>query len=497
MQRRTMIFLAAGVAFLMAICAVLGLQGGMPASARRQVEDSQHSLTSAEGDLAEKAARIESWIESEPNLFQRHGYDGAWRKSLAAARARLVEADTMLGEAKTLLEAGDRSQRVEIEQRANRAARIAEETLAEIEQIETTAKQRIDLKQNFATNVERLENDHRAVQTVDLAGLRAEVEKAGADWPAKRATLVSRLAELEEAKSKADAALEKARQAGARPGSAPNDIDYEAVAQAQSELRALASTAVGGRAALRDQIDQLYVSWDKILADMEIREGAEVTFHHKVKKVTTDTRLAESDKNATRETEAWKKVAKSEYLAMEKNLGMVLEHKATGKFDSEAEKKVQAPGYAYVARPGQRNRYGYWENRGGNSFWVFYGQYAFMRNVFWGGSYRPIQVPEYRGYRDSYDRGRTWYGRDTKGKPRYGSSGSYTTSRYKSSKFKTSDGFKSTQFKRSGGTYRGSRYSTPSSRGRSGSYSGSRYSGGRSSFGSRSSFGGSRFGGGK
>jgi hypothetical protein len=231
---------------------------------------------------------------------------------------------------------------------------------------------------------------------------------------------------------------------------------------------------------------------------MEVREGSVVTFHHQIRKVTTpyvavSPEVAEAEEKAekaavgsgdagARTEETWVKVDKSRYLSMEKNLGMTIEHKPAGKYDSEATKTVQAAGYAYMSSPEEgRNRYGYWRHSGGSSFWVFYGQYAFMRSMFWGPSYYPIGYGHYRGYRGAYSAGRTWYGRDSSrgGGALYGSQGTRTKTTYANSKYRRSNGYKSTQFVKSGGTYRGSRYASKSSS-RS-SYSSSRYSSGRSS----------------
>ena len=54
--------------------------------------------------------------------------------------------------------------------------------------------------------------------------------------------------------------------------------------------------------------------------------------------------------------------------------------------------------------------YGRWEQRGGQSFWVFYGQYALMRDLMgWGG--RTIYRNDYDDYRTSRDQRRPYYGR--------------------------------------------------------------------------------------
>ena len=92
---------------------------------------------------------------------------------------------------------------------------------------------------------------------------------------------------------------------------------------------------------------------------------------------------------------------------------MAMEHKPAGSYDSEAERVAQPAGFAYMAPPGQgSNQYGYWDHRDGRDFWVFYGQYALMRDLLFNHSYRPLDRYDWEGYRSSRDSGRTYYGRD-------------------------------------------------------------------------------------
>jgi hypothetical protein len=172
---------------------------------------------------------------------------------------------------------------------------------------------------------------------------------------------------------------------------------------------------------------------------------------------------------------------------------MTLETKAAGKFDREAERQVQPPGYAYIASPSEgKNRYGYWENRNGSSFWVFYGRYALMRDLFWGhGNSGWLNERSYRDFDNHRRSGRVYYDKSTTGGQRFGKGGTFTNSRYSGSEYVRSGGYREfrERAQRRSTRYSGSRYSSRSTRSspRSTSFGSSR---GRS-------FGGSRFGGGK
>ncbi len=148
---------------------------------------------------------------------------------------------------------------------------------------------------------------------------------------------------------------------------------------------------------------------------------------------------------------------------MRNDLGMAIEHKGAGKYDSESERVAQPAGFAYMAPPGQSNQYGYWEHgSGGNSFWVFYGQYALMRDLLFHGGYHPIDYGEWRDYRTYQQTGRTYYGRDAVNSlPKYGTQGTATADRYSGSSYGKSGGFRNSQFASKSGSYRDSHFATP------------------------------------
>ena len=114
-----------------------------------------------------------------------------------------------------------------------------------------------------------------------------------------------------------------------------------------------------------------------------------------------------------------------------------IEHKPAGKYDTESERVAQPAGFAYMAPPGQSNQYGRWENSGGRDFWVFYGQYALMRDLLFNRDYRPLGRYEYEDYYRYRERNQTYYGRDDSNgaAPKYGTQGTATQNRYSGSTF--------------------------------------------------------------
>jgi hypothetical protein len=118
-----------------------------------------------------------------------------------------------------------------------------------------------------------------------------------------------------------------------------------------------------------------------------------------------------------------------------------------------------------MAPPGERNQYGYWDHHDGRDFWVFYGEYALMRDLLFNHSYRPIDRYDWYGYRTYQQRGQTYYGRDEEGgASRYGSQGTATQERYSGSTFAKGGGFKDSRYASKSGSYRNTPFASPSAR---------------------------------
>lgn len=126
--------------------------------------------------------------------------------------------------------------------------------------------------------------------------------------------------------------------------------------------------------------------------------------------------------------------------------------------DGEVTKNVAPPGYNnYVGNP----QYGQWQQGpGGNSFWAFYGQYAFMSSLLNMAAF-PIRRSYYDDYRSYRSSGRPYYGPTVSGGRRaYGTGSAYTSSAKPSSTWRQSTS--SRQFRNSGQrtSRSGSRYNS-------------------------------------
>jgi hypothetical protein len=304
-----------------------------------------------------------------------------------------------------------------------------------------------------------MQRDHDAIHGYDLAALTATVQKAETDWPEKKSDLDARLTAERNLVTDGDRMWDStaAPRAQAAAGNLAN-LDYGTLLGDAGQLHTDAATLPANATELQSLTGQLYTSWDKILADMETRGiGTSKEYDQQIETVKTQQGTTTSD-------ERWVPVPQSTYAAMQNDLGMAIEHKPAGKYDSEAEHVAQPAGFAYMAPPSQgSNQYGYWDHSGGQSFWVFYGQYALMRDLLFRHDYRPLDRGEWDNYRDYQSRGRTYYGNDGASGQKYGSAGATTQQRYSGSSYGQSGGFKDSRYAAKPGGFSGSKYASPSS----------------------------------
>ncbi len=173
-----------------------------------------------------------------------------------------------------------------------------------------------------------------------------------------------------------------------------------------------------------DQIITKYINepnYSVILADMDYNESEKAYFHkyriliEKPQIKVDSTQLNDASRKAQDvvvENTDWLKVSDVFFEKHVDNLGMTILSKKNGVLD----KKATPAGYdKYVGN----DRYGRWQTHSnGSSFWVFYGQYRFMSDLFYGSSYR-YNRNDYRNYDRNYRGKQNYYG---SGNSKYGTS---------------------------------------------------------------------------
>jgi len=164
---------------------------------------------------------------------------------------------------------------------------------------------------------------------------------------------------------------------------------------------------------LKAQLDQ-YPEYSVILEDMKEDGNFIKDYYHRYKVVYSEKPDAE-EQSTRSEISDWFRVTRNEFDKYKNYLGMVILSKSA---DGQVSNSQYPPGYQYVGD----SRYGNWRQDGrGNSFWEFYGKYAFFSHVFRSFS-RPIYRSDWNSYRDSRAARRPYFGRNKE----YGTNGSVT-----------------------------------------------------------------------
>jgi len=165
---------------------------------------------------------------------------------------------------------------------------------------------------------------------------------------------------------------------------------------------------------LREQLSR-YPEYTIILQDLRQEGNFFKEYYHQYKLVFSQKSGASKDPVYDTQTSNWYQVPQAEFKKYQNNLGMVLFSKTAKSGLSDAK---YPPGYQQVGNP----RYGNWRtDSSGNSFWEFYGKFAFMSHMF-GMFNRPIYRNDWNSYRQSRSRGAPYFGRGGE----YGTNGSLT-----------------------------------------------------------------------
>jgi hypothetical protein len=512
---KKLIWLIIGCVGILVVGVVLigSLGGGLDRGVRERAEAELKNFSEAETQFASARKEVEDALVRYPLLFKVTETDQSYSTRFDAAAEGLQNAEPTRDKLQALLDENDKETRVEVGEAINELQVARLDASKEASEMQEDIRKLLEFQRELATKLPQLEADYEAIQQFDTSAIDELTERAVADWPEKQVDLNRRVGLFKiSIKDASDRwTYTEAQRERAKKGEATG-ADVVALMKTATRIHQIRESLASAEIQMRELIDQLYWSWDKMLVDMEIQEGAEVGFRQKFQVVRTRVVIVpegqedEAEPTEMRRDDAmWKTVDKATYESMKDKLGMSVQHKPAGKFDHEATSLIQPPGYAHMCPVEQRrNHYGYWRQRGTVYHWYYYRPYYPMRTWLWGPTYIPVTGRTYNDYDAHRRSGRTYYGRDAAGRPLHGSSGSITKKTYASSRYVTTNGFRNTQYVKSGGTYRGSRYAKPAATARqtttarsSGSRSGTTYrsSSYRSSSyssrsGSRSSFGG-------
>jgi hypothetical protein len=463
MNRRSLGFLAIALIVLMAIIAVAGLDS-LPRDLRGRVQAATASFAADRGRFEENRAAVERALTAEPDLFRAQA--ASWRQRLSTAQAKLGEADAKSAELRKLAEANRRDDREKVEKDLAGLESLRSGAIGESDHIRRDAERWLGYKRNLPQQLAAMKASYESLHAWDASTGTAAAQKAMIDWPAKSDDLKRRIDALSQLKNQAEGVWEST--SATRSKAEAQDwagVDYAALFAAGEQLQNSQKQITEGTAAVNTLAQQLYVDRNKVLVELE-EDGR----RQKVRVV--ETKFPDSTLNGGQasQQERWENVDEARFRELANNVGMVIERKPAGKYDSEAERAAQAPAYAYVAPPGQANQYGSWSN----GVWQWLPQYLILSQLLRGSQHPPITSGDYLDYDRSRRRGETWYGR----------SGEYRQSWGRSASRRVLDSI--ARSTRDRGWYR-ERPRTEEPRGLgSGGYSGSKYQ-------SRGSYSGSRY----
>ena len=454
-------------AILITLIIVVGINAfdHLPGAVRSQIDSDRAALALAQNQLRAAQDSVARETQADAAFFGAIPASLQWPGQFQQAAGSLQSATRDMDELSRLEQHGhrgdrDRAEHLLSDERGQRTAALARASAIQTEAAHWTAR-----KQQLPAELQQMERDYQAIHNYDLAPLAAAIQHAETDWPQKKDDLESRLNAVRGIVTHDDQLWQStaaSRQQAAAGAAAP--ADSGALLAAADELKASAAGLPKQSADLQALSGQLYDSWDRILVDMETRGfGSSRLYDQKIRTIRTH-------QGVTTSNEQWVPVTEATYNAMHNDLGMAIEQKPAGKYDSEADHVAQPAGFAYVASPAQgSNQYGYWEHRDGNSFWVFYGQYALLRDLLFNRSYRPLDRGEWEDYRAERSRGSTYYGHDAESSsnaPKYGTNGTATQDRYSGSTYARGGGFRDSPYASHSGSYRDSPYASPMARSR-------------------------------
>jgi hypothetical protein len=465
MSRKSLRLFTVALSVVIAVLAASALDR-LPSSLRAQIDSERAALASARTQLHTERDQVAGQVQSDPALFGALPFGAAWTGRFDHAAFGLDSAGRDMDELTRLEKHNRHTDTVQAKSVLESERSLRSQAISEAEAVQKDAARWVDAKNHLPQHVQEMESADHSIDAFDLAPAAAAVAHAEADWPAKKPDLDARLDAERAIVTNSDrlwqSTAEDRRKAVAGDLSG---VNTGALLAAADTLTASAADQPKQAAELQSLTGQLYNSWDKLLVDMQARgEGNAREYDQKIRTVSTHLTDVAAKTGDTKSDEQWVIVARPTYDAMRGDLGMAIEHKSAGLYDSEAERVAQPAGMAYVAPPAQgSNQYGYWDHR--DDFWVFYGQYALMRDLLFNHDYRPYDRYEYEGYRTYQSRGQTYYGHDSEsGAPKYGSQGAVTQNRYAGSKYAQSGGFRDSQYAGKSGGYRDSQYASPSMR---------------------------------
>ncbi len=449
MSRRGLEVLAVILSFLIVIVLFAGFDN-LPRKVRADIGAESQQLPQTQKQFQSAQDEVTHDLSSDPDLFRAHDMNTAFPARLRIAAGEIQGAERDAAALDKLLKANRRQDEPQAEKLLKEESALRAAALNEASSVQTEAQHWVDMKRKLPTELQQMAADRQTLEHWDFAPIAAVVTRAETDWPQKKSDLDTRLTALRAIPADGEKAWQSS-DAMRRQAEGKNfaGLDYAGLLTSAETLHTDATSLPARTQELQSLTGQLYTSWDKVLVDLRDRKsGGSRDYEEEIRTVKTKFPDAAGKGGVTNSDEAWVEIPRATYQVCENNIGMSIAHKPVGKYDAEVDEVAEPAGFAYMAPVGERNQYGYWDHGSGGNFWVFYGQYALLRDLMWGHSYRPIPSYEWESYRTARSSGQTYYGRDeAAGVPRYGTHGTFTQQHYAESRYvRSSGGYSSSKY---------------------------------------------------
>ncbi|MBC8165618.1 MAG: hypothetical protein H7Y20_07080, partial [Bryobacteraceae bacterium] len=394
MNKRSLGGLAIVLIAMMAIVSMAGLDR-LPRDVKRSVEVSASRVKSDRTRFNDARAGVNSAIGAEPELFRTQA--ALWQARLLQADEKLKQTEVGMARLLEIEKANKRGDAPKLEEGIRQLEAKRAGTVEEALNLRSEADRWLGYKRNLPQQISEMKSNYEAVHGFDIAREASAANKAMTDWPSKKADLESRTRTLEVLKQQAEEAWTSTAEARAKAESNNSSgIDYSMLFAAGEAIRGDLKELQRGTATMNALASQLYVGRDKVLLDIDDDHGIK----EKVRIVETKYTDAALSNPQPTSKEVWEDVDSGRLADLKKSIGMVVERKPPGKYDSEVEKTLQAPGYAYIAPPGQANQYGGWNN----GVWSWLPQYLIMSQLL-RSNHGPMTHGDYYGYDSARRRG--------------------------------------------------------------------------------------------
>jgi hypothetical protein len=391
MNRRSLGIVAIILIVLMAVVASAGLDD-LPRHLRQSVAAASARAEADRAAFERNRDFIQTAVRDEPALFAAKA--PMWRDRLNADQANMQTAAATLVSLQQLAQANRRTDAEQVERKLTEFDNQRATPVRDTTDIRADVERWLNYKRELPQRLEAMRAMHEAIASFDVESNTAAAHKAMLDWPGKRDDLQARVD-----------ALKKIQEEGEKTWTANQQVrpdDYPALFANADRLDALKKQFDTDTAALTTLAAQLYVNRDKLLLDVDER-GRREQF-----------RIVSTENGQAKSEERWETVDAARLHDPERSVGMVVERKPAGKYDSEAERVVQPPAYAYVAPPGQSNAYGSWSG----GVWQWLPQYLILSQLL-HASRGPVTIADYDAYDRARRRGETFYGRNNEFRPQW------------------------------------------------------------------------------